>query len=242
MSSSHHQHSVEVCVTLHPVILASASPRRREFMQQLSLPFQVHVADIDEQDQDDEPPQQLVARLSREKALAVATRLPQAVVIGADTIVTLDGELLGKPVDPLDAADMLRRLRDRSHQVYSGVTVCPPCDREHHGCDRRDRTLTGLVGSTVWMRPYSEDEIAAYVASGDPLDKAGAYGIQNAEFHPVARMRGCYASVMGLPLCELSDLLRQVGVVPPIDVAAACQAFTGVPCCGGGERAFTFEA
>jgi septum formation protein len=237
MSSSHHRDPVEVCVTPYPVILVSASPRRREFMQQLGLPFEVRVADVDEQDRDGEPPQALVARLSQEKALAVAARFPQAVVIGADTIVTLGGELLGKPADPQDAADMLRRLRDRPHQVYSGVTVCPSC-----GSDRRGEALTGVVGSTVWMRPYTEDEIAAYVASGDPLDKAGAYGIQNAEFHPVARMRGCYASVMGLPLCALDDLLRQAGVVPPVDVAAACQAHTGVPCCGGGEGTLSFEA
>jgi septum formation protein len=212
--------------------LASASPRRREFLEQLGLPFQVRVADIEEQNGYGELPDALVARLSLEKARAVSARFPHAIVIGADTIVTLDGELLGKPADVEDAAAMLRRLRDRPHQVYSGVTVCPP----DHG-----EPLTAVVGSRVWMRPYIEAEIAAYVASGDPLDKAGAYGIQNARFHPVARLRGCYASVMGLPLRALTDLLSQVGVVPQVAVSMACSALTRVPCCDGDDRAFAFE-
>jgi predicted house-cleaning NTP pyrophosphatase (Maf/HAM1 superfamily) len=137
-------------------------------------------------------------------------------------------------VDPADATDMLSRLRDRPHQVYSGVTVCPP--------ERGDGPLTAVVGTTVWMRPYGEQEIAAYVASGDPQDKAGAYGIQHAAFHPVARLRGCYASVMGLPLCQLARALTQAGVVPPVDVPAVCSALTGVPCCGGEEQELTLES
>lgn len=218
-------------MTIPPLILASGSPRRREFVEHLSLPFIVHVADIDEQNGEGEPPDTLVARLSWEKALSVATRFPQAVVIGADTVVTLEKEILGKPSGPLQAAAMLRRLRDRPHKVYSGVTVCPP---------NGGTPLTAVVESTVWMRPYAEDEIAAYVASGDPMDKAGAYGIQNAQLHPVARLRGCYASVMGLPLCELSKLLRTAGVVPPVDVPTACSALTGVRCCGGHETETVF--
>ena len=214
-------------------------------MQALGVPFAVHVADIDERNGAGESPQGLVARLSREKAAAVAARYPDAAVIGADTIVTLDGQLLGKPAGPGDATAMLRRLRDRPHQVYSGVTVCPP-----HLAPPR----TVVVGSTVWMRSYGEDEIAAYVASGDPLDKAGAYAIQNAAFHPVARLQGCYASVMGLPLCALTNLLAEVGIVPPavrppartsgrrcahdgIDTMRACASLTGAPCCGGQDVA-----
>ena len=119
---------------------------------------------------------------------------------------------------------MLYRLRDRLHHVYSGVTVCPP-----HGAE----PTTAVVKSAVWMRPYDENEVAAYVASGDPLDKAGAYGIQNAEFHPVARLHGCYASVMGLPLCKLDSLLRQAGVSTTVDVQAVCSGFIGTRCCGG---------
>ena len=203
-------------------------------MQALGVPFTVHVADIDERNGAGESPQALVARLSREKAHAVracaahdgavAARYPDAAVIGADTIVTLDGQLLGKPAGPGDATAMLRRLRDRPHQVYSGVTVCPP---------RPAAPRTVVVGSTVWMRSYGDDEIAAYVASGDPLDKAGAYAIQNAAFHPVARLQGCYASVMGLPLCALTDLLAEVSIVPPVDTMRACASLIGAPCCGG---------
>jgi predicted house-cleaning NTP pyrophosphatase (Maf/HAM1 superfamily) len=148
---------------------------------------------------------------------------------------------LGKPADPIEAVATLRRLRDRAHQVYSGVTVCPPGD---------GTPLTGVVESIVWMRDYAEAEIATYVASGSPLDKAGAYGIQDARFHPVARLQGCYASVMGFPLCELTSLLHLA--VPPglalapgdgdlADVAALCSAATGVPCCGGARPEFVFE-
>jgi septum formation protein len=201
-------------------------------MRALGLPFVVHVADVDERNGAGEPPDALVARLSREKARAVADRYPNAVVIGADTIVTLEGQLLGKPIDPADATEMLRRLRDRPHDVYSGVTVCLPDGSE---------PVTAVVGSTVWMRPYGEAEIAAYVASGDPLDKAGAYAIQNASFHPVARMQGCYASVMGLPLCALTRLLAEAGIVSPVRTTEACTSLTGVSCCGGEEEIFIFE-
>jgi septum formation protein len=197
-------------------------------MALLGIPFEVHVADVDERAGHRERAPELVARLSRAKALAVAGRMPHAAVIGADTIVVLDGEILGKPASAAKAAAMLRRLRDRPHQVYSGVTLCPP----EHGAPR-----TAVVESTVWMRPYSDAEIAAYVASGDPLDKAGAYAIQNPAFHPVARLEGCYASVMGLPLCQVAELLAQIGVVARVDVPTACAAIVlppeleEAPCC-----------
>ena len=216
------------------LILASGSPRRREFMERLGLPFIVRVADVDEAGRPGERPSELVARLSREKALRVADGFPDAAVIGADTIVTLEGALLGKPAGPAEAAAMLARLRDRPHQVYSGVTVASPA------CPAGQ---SAVVESTVWMRAYTDDEIAAYVASGSPLDKAGAYGIQDAEMRPVARMEGCYASVMGLPLCALADLLRRClpeGTVTPHDVPAACHAVTGMSCCGGERNNWTF--
>jgi len=214
------------------LVLASGSPRRREFLELLGIPFAVHVADIDEENGQNDLPRALVARLSREKAAAVSTLFPNAVVIGADTVVALDSEILGKPADAGEAGTMLRLLRDRPHQVYSGVTVCPVNGRN---------PLTAVVSSTVWMRPYAVDEIAAYVASGDPFDKAGAYGIQNRQFHPVARLRGCYASVMGLPLCKLCALLLQTGVALAVDPQEACSAFTGMQCCGGGERELVLE-
>lgn len=210
------------------LILASGSPRRHAFLNALGLSYAIHVADIDEETRKGEPPHDLVARLSREKAYAVAAVHPEAIVIGADTIVTLDEELLGKPAGPVEAAEMLRRLRGRAHVVYSGVTVCAP------GGPPR----TAVVGSTVWMRDYAESEIAAYVASGDPLDKAGAYAIQNERFQPVERMEGCYASVMGLPMQVLADLLEEAGVHPPVAPPLPCEAVTGMPCCAGHERLY----
>lgn len=207
-------------------------------MERLGLPFQVRVTDVDERSQPGERPQELVARLSRAKARHVSARHPDATVIGADTIVTLEGTLLGKPTDPPEAAEMLVRLRERPHQVYSGVTVVSPGrSAEQHCMEEASR----VVESTVWMRAYSDEEIAAYVAGGSPLDKAGAYGIQDAAMNPVARLEGCYASVMGLPLCALAELLCAVGSFSMPDVPAVCGAVTGVPCCAGECAAWTFD-
>ncbi|MBN1935223.1 MAG: septum formation protein Maf [Anaerolineae bacterium] len=214
------------------LILASGSPRRRDFIGLLDIPFQIHIADIDESRRAGESPTDLVTRLSREKAQAVTRRFPQATIIGADTIVVLEDDILGKPVDADHAADMLRRLRDCAHHVYSGVTVCANAGNRH---------LTAVSDSLVWMRPYSDAELAAYIASSDPLDKAGAYGIQHAGFHPVSRLKGCFASVMGLPLCHLVDLLEQMEFSISIDVPTACQSLTDVSCCGGQSVEMWFE-
>lgn len=226
------------------LILASGSPRRHAFLNALGLTYAIHVADIDEGTREGEPPHDLVARLSREKAQAIAAAHPGAIVIGADTIVTLDEHLLGKPAGPAEAAEMLRRLRGRAHVVYSGVTVCAPDGRllggrSSDGSSKGHRqALTAVVGSTVWMRDYTDEEIAVYVASGDPLDKAGAYAIQDEVFHPAERMEGCYASVMGLPLQALVDLLAKVGVRPGVEPPAACEAVTGMACCAGHDRLY----
>jgi MAF protein len=213
------------------LILASASPRRRAFLEALRLPFVVQPADIDEEGLSRERPWTLVARLSRTKAMAISWNHPHAAVIGADTVVALDGTVFGKPSGPEDAADMLRRLRGRAHQVYSGVALYAPRQLgEHRGaldCE------VAVVPTTAWAREYADAEIEAYVASGAPMDKAGAYGIQDTPFRPVARLRGCYASVMGLPLCALDALLRRASIVPPVDVATVCTVLTGVPCCRG---------
>ncbi len=202
------------------LLLASQSPRRRELLALLNLPFEVAAADIVETPQPGEPPHELVARLSRTKAISVDAS-PGTLIVACDTLVALDGALLGKPGDADGAVAMLLRLRDRSHTVYSGVTLLD---------NSAGRTLTEVIETQVTMRPYSDAEIGAYVASGDPLDKAGAYAIQHAGFHPVAALRGCYANVMGLPLCRLALLLRAWGVEPPGDVPAACQAYTGHHC------------
>lgn len=191
-------------------------------MALLQLDFTVCVADVDEQPYLNEQPSDLVARLSRNKAAAVSARHPHAIVLGADTVVALDDEILGKPTDAEDAARMLRRLRQRPHHVYSGVTVCAPGSAA---------PLTGVSDTVVWMRAYHEAEMSAYIASGDPLDKAGAYGIQNAEFHPVERIEGCYAGVMGFPLALAVSLLEQAGVSVRIHVPSACYSLTQWLCC-----------
>lgn len=205
---------------MRSLVLASQSPRRRELLALLGLPFDVVAADVVETPRPGELPAALVSRLSQEKARA-ATALPGTVVIACDTIVALDGDVLGKPRDAAEATAMLLRLRGRPHTVYSAVTLLETS---------AGRMLTDVAETTVVMRVYTDAELAAYVASGDPLDKAGAYAIQHAGFRPVAEVQGCYANVTGLPLCHLTHCLRAWGIEPARDVPAACQAHTGYRC------------
>jgi septum formation protein len=195
-----------------PLLLASASPRRRQIIGMLGLPFTVGVSPIDE-DATQETYQGPVAQLGQwtaeQKALAIHT-LPEAanrIVITADTTVVLDNKELGKPRDAEHARMLLLSLRDRWHHVITGVVVSAIIDGELrlHGasCD-----------TPVFMRPYSEEEINAYIATGDPLDKAGAYGIQHPHFQPTERINGCYFNVVGLPLCTLVTLLAEFNVFP----------------------------
>jgi MAF protein len=158
----------------------------------------------------------MVLRLSQVKALAVKEARTDDLVVAADTVVVLDGSVMGKPIDAEDATRMLRLLRGRSHVVYSGVSLW-------HAARRR--MVCQLAESLVWMRDYTDAEIATYVDSGDPLDKAGAYAIQHPEFDPVSWVDGCWLGVVGLPLCHLSRALAQFGVVIPANVPGACQAF-----------------
>ena len=202
------------------LLLASQSPRRRQLLALLHLSFEVAVANVAEVPRTDEPPAELVIRLSQAKAHAVAT-YSDAIVIACDTVVALDGEILGKPRDATEATSMLRCLRGRSHTVYSAVALLEPAT---------GRALTGVAATQVTMRPYTNAEIAAYVASGDPLDKAGAYAVQHPGFHPVAALQGCYANVVGLPLCHLTRCLHAWGVEPPCDVPVACQSHTSHRC------------
>lgn len=202
------------------LLLASQSPRRRELLALLGLPFEVTVAHVAEVPQTGEPPADLVVRLSLAKASATSAS-SDALAVACDTVVALDGELLGKPHDTDEAMTMLRRLRGCSHTVYSGITLLETAT---------GRTLTDVVETQVMMRAYTDAEMTVYVASGDPLDKAGAYAIQHAEFHPVAEIQGCYANVMGLPLCHLTRSLRTWGIEPLSDVPAACQARTSRRC------------
>lgn len=218
-------------------ILASTSPRRREFMNVLGLPFTVtspgSIAEVDETPLPNEAPANLVQRLSRLKAQAVIKTLPEIVktssqniaVIAADTVVVFDDKILGKPATPAEAVSMLKLLRQGPHYVYSGLSVAhSPPDGS------KAQMITRLHQSTVWMRSYSDAEIDAYVAGGSPLDKAGAYGIQDAAFAPVERLEGCFASVMGLPLGELAYTLKKLNLPYP-QISPICSQHTGTDCC-----------
>jgi MAF protein len=212
------------------IILASASPRRQAFLRELGLAFHVLPADIDETPLPRERPIALAERLATAKAQAVAARLPigdHAVIVAADTVVALGEEQLGKPVDAAEAVRMLVQLRGRAHAVHSAISVL----------DVATGTQSTVVNTTqVWMRDYADDEMRAYVASGDPLDKAGAYAIQHPTFDPAHQIRGCLSGVMGLPLGEVRELLRAAGVILPTDVATVCAAQTHFRCCQQPER------
>jgi len=215
------------------LVLASASPRRRKLFSLLGVPFVTAAAYVDEESEEGESPQDMVCRLSLAKAKTVALSYPDDVIVAADTTVVLDGDVLGKPADEAEAVAMLRRLRGRKHIVLSGVTVYhpPPLSPPLVGGDEGGgRAITELAESAVWMRAYTDEEVARYAASGDPLDKAGAYAIQHQNFSPVERIEGCYTSVMGLPLCHLARALIQLDLTLPVDVSQACQSFTG-HCC-----------
>lgn len=185
------------------IILASQSPRRQELMGLFHLPFQVQVSDIDETMDPASPPREEVARVSREKALAIACQEGDT-VIAADTIVVCGDRILGKPKSPAQAVEMLTLLSGRSHQVMTGLTVI--AGGEIH-------TVTEVTD--VFFRPMSQAEIAAYVATGEPMDKAGSYGIQGGGALFCEKLQGDYYNVMGLPVCRLGQILRQTGTLLP---------------------------
>jgi septum formation protein len=174
------------------IILASASPRRSNLLKQIGMQFSVDESNVPEDTAGYDSPGEIVLDLSRKKASEVASRYDEALVIGADTIVVLDGEVLGKPVDAPDAARMLRLLSGRTHEVYTGF-----CIIEKPG----GRSAADLEKTSVTFRPLSGEEIEAYVRSGSPMDKAGAYGIQD-DFGAifVERIEGCFYTVVGFPL------------------------------------------
>lgn len=183
------------------IILASASPRRRELLGQLVLPFTVHAANVDERVAEPLAPAALVEHLAAIKAAAVVDLYPEHLIIGADTIVVIDGEILGKPVDRAHAIAMLRRLQGREHQVLTGVAL-------RQGA----RSVVAHEETVVRFRPLTDGEIERYVDSGDPMDKAGAYGIQGRAGAMIEGIRGDYFNVVGLPLCRLVQLLSSFGV------------------------------
>jgi len=202
------------------IVLASNSPRRRELLALASLDFIVSVADVDETPRENEPPAEYVLRLAETKARAVRANADQ-LVLAADTTVVDGREILGKPVDEADAFAMLRRLRGRTHQVYTGLALL----RQSDGL-----LLTDLSVTDVPMRRYTDEEIHAYIATRDPFDKAGAYAIQHAVFHPVESLGGCHASVMGLALCHVTRMLRKMDVSPNADVPSTCQRYLEYDC------------
>ncbi len=192
-----------------PLILASASPRRRELLARIGLPFEIVHPHVDEGSLEGRP-DRLARRLATAKARAVSEKRPDATLLAADTVVGYHGIILGKPADAGEARAMLGLLRGRTHRVITAVAVLPP---------GRRRPLIGHAVTRVTMRRYSDDEIAASIARGDPFDKAGAYAIQDQRLAPVARYdslpdgkTGCYCNVVGLPLWMASRLLGRAGL------------------------------
>jgi MAF protein len=204
------------------ILLASNSPRRKELMALGDWNFTVSVSNVDESQRRAESPADYVLRLAEAKARAAEPNSGSAdVIVSADTIVVDGDELLGKPRGAADAVSMLRQLRGRNHRVFTGLAAL--------------NTRTGMLSkdlcvTDVPMRDYSDAEIDRYVQSGDPLDKAGAYAIQHDEFHPVAGLSGCFASVMGLPLCHLLRLFARLGLSGNDAIPSRCQTYLHYTC------------
>jgi len=222
------------------LILASTSPRRRELIKLFGLDFQFVSVEVDESPRVGESARALVERLSRAKATQASRTNRDAIIIAADTVVELDGKIIGKPKDLRDAERMLTQLRGRDHLVYTGLCAMQGA-RQHLHCNERTiaseakrrggavQVWAQVVQTTVTMRDYADAQIATYVATGDPLDKAAAYAIQHNGFRPVANIGGCYANVMGLPLCHLYLALKKFGVVVN-EPDRACQVFLKIDC------------
>jgi septum formation protein len=196
------------------LVLASNSPRRRELLALTGWQFSVQPVDIDESPWPAELPADYVRRLAEGKARAAGQHArPGSIILAADTTVVDGDTILGKPADAAEARAMLVSLQGREHKVYTAISVFDP---------QSGRLINDICATSVWMRSYSGDEIETYIASGDPFDKAGAYAIQNPQFRPVERIEGCYACVVGLPLCNVVRLLAQFGLETEKDLTAAC--------------------
>ncbi len=185
------------------IILASSSPRRRDLLRQIGVDFDIFPADVNESILAGESPEDYAVRVSFDKVRVVAKKVGEGIIIAADTIVVFKDIILGKPVDSKDAKRMLEMLSGKMHRVISGLAVM--------------NAATGMVmcrtsTTSVWFRNLDEDEVKKYVLSGEPLDKAGAYGIQGKGALLVARIEGCYNNVVGLPLALLDEVLREFGI------------------------------
>ncbi len=185
------------------IILASSSPRRKELLEKIGLKFEVEPGDCAEIVDTDLEPHEMVRKLSLEKAEAVARKHRNVVVIAADTVVLIDGKILGKPKSPTEAKKMLRALSGKSHVVITGFTIIDTAKK---------RVLSKAVETKVYIRELNPEEIDAYVKSGEPLDKAGAYGIQGLGSVLVEKIEGDYFNVVGLPLRALSEGLKEFGI------------------------------
>lgn len=204
------------------LVLASSSPRRQELIPLVGLPWIVQVVDVDEGSITHPDPAANVVGTAELKATYAARIAPKdTIVIGADTMVALDNRMLNKPADEEDARAMLTALRGRSHEVHTGIAIIDPAS---------GRSILDVCSVSVPMRDYSDSEIDAYIASGDPMDKAGAYAIQHPEFRPVEGLDGCYATVVGLPLCHIVRALRKLGTEISADVPSACQNHHNYDC------------
>jgi len=206
------------------LILASNSPRRRQLLSLTGWTFTVCPAEIDETPLPGEPASDYVCRLAESKARAAAQQArPGEIILAADTTVADGSLILGKPADADEARQMLRSLGGREHSVFTAIGVTRAGSSQ---------VQVDLGQTRVWMRNYSEREIEEYIASGDPFDKAGAYAIQHPGFQPVERIEGCYACVVGLPLCRAVRALANFGLYPVSDVTATCPSFleTNTPC------------
>lgn len=198
-------------VELHPMlVLASASPRRQELLRNADIAFTVQPADIDETPFEGEQARECAERLAREKALAVWRTRPQDLVLGADTVVVVDGHILGKPVDKADAARMLRMLSGRDHQVITGVCLVRSADSHQETCVGREAITTDSATTIVTMTDIRDEEIRSYVASGEPMDKAGAYAIQGVASRWIPRIEGDYSNVVGLPVALVYRMLEEM--------------------------------
>jgi septum formation protein len=202
------------------LVLASGSPRRKELLAQLGVVYEVIVSDVDEELRDQLDPSETVLLLARQKVDAIVKQEPDAFVLGADTEVFLDGRRFGKPSTLDDARAMLRRLSGRTHQVLTGVVLWNPVLRQ-----REER----VIESGVTMKSMSLQEIEDYVATGEPMDRAGSYAIQGIGGELVAGVEGCYTNVIGLPLCATVDLLTNAGF-PRTWSDPACRLQDGFPC------------
>jgi MAF protein len=202
------------------LVLASNSPRRRQLLALADWKFEIIVAGVDESQRANESPADYVLRLAETKARAIEAH-PDQIILAADTAVVDGSDILGKPKDNQDAFAMLARLRGHTHQVYTGVALLRLSD---------GLILKSLSITDVPMRDYTDEEIHAYIQTGDPFDKAGAYAIQHPHFRPVASMDGCYASVMGLPMCHVIGMMRQMKVESYTDAPLSCQKLLEYEC------------